>query len=106
MDTYTGPQHRLTQLQSEEATAKMEELTTSVFSQEWLVANGLQAVATPETLKVIIAQAMQLAQKAQHLGIRITPQQAGDNQPGPFQQGAPSITQIPAAPQFEAGAFS
>ena len=106
VDTYNGPQHRLTQLQSEEATAKMQELTTAVFSQEWLEANGLQAVATPETLKVIIAQAMQLAQKAQHLGIRITPQRAEDTQPGPFQQSAPAITQIPAAPQFEAGAFS
>ena len=106
VDTYNGPRHRLEQLQTEEGTAKMQELTAKVFSEEWLIANGLQAVATPEALKVIIAQAMQLAQKAQHLGIRITPQQTGETQGGPFFQETTVASQIPAVPQFEANAFA
>ena len=85
----------------------------NVFSDEWVTSNGLKSVVTPEALKVIIAQAMTLAQKAQHLGIRVTLPQPGGA--GPAAQacfgtapapGSAANGQIPLAPQFVPGAFS
>ena len=84
-------------------------------------------MVTPEALKVIIAQAMTLAQKAQHMGIRITPPQPGGTGPGgqagfgtqvdptrglgpgssaAAAAGSAANGQIPLAPQFVPGAFS
>ena len=114
VNAYTGPQHLRTKLQSDEATSKIQELTANAFSDEWIQANGLQAVATPEALKVIIAQAMTLAQRAQHLGIRITPPHADSNgaaggavfTAAPEQQASTAQGQIPVSPQFVEGAFT
>jgi hypothetical protein len=75
VDTYSGPQRILAQMQTEQATAKMDELTHAAFSQDWLNANAINSVVTPEMLKVLVTQAMNVALKAQHMGISITPPQ-------------------------------
>ena len=73
-------------MQTEQATAKMEELTQSAFSQDWLNANAINSVVTPELLKVLVTQAMNVALKAQHMGISITPPQPAPDQPMQQQQ--------------------
>ena len=73
VDSYAGPQKILAQMQTEQATAKMDELTHAAFSQDWL--------------RVLVTQAMNVALKAQHMGISITPPQpATPDQPMQQQQ--------------------
>ena len=75
VSSYSGPQRLLAQMQTEQATAKMDELTPAAFSQDWLNANAINSVVPPEMLKVLVTQAMNVALKAQHMGISITPPQ-------------------------------
>ena len=118
--SYTGPQKLMDQLHHSQATKKMDELTDTAFSQEWLQANGMQSLVSPELIKVLVSQAMNVALKAQHMGINITPPGAGQQhaneqaaQPsapnaasGAQQQAVAAQSQIPFAPQFVPGAFS
>ena len=107
------------QLHHQQATTKMTELTDSAFSQEWLQANGMQSLVTPELMKILVTQAMNVALKAQLIGINITPPGAGQPQTNmPAQPAASSVAsvseqqasaaqgQIPISPQFVAGAFT
>jgi hypothetical protein len=107
------------QLHHSQATKKMDELTHSAFSPEWLQANGIQALVSPELMKVLVSQAMNVAAKAQHMGIHITPpgsdQQQANLQAQPTaeekeaearrQAFANAQSQVPFAPQFVPGAF-
>jgi hypothetical protein len=118
--SYTGPQKLMDQLHHSQATKKMDELADTAFSQEWLQANGMQSLVSPELIKVLVSQAMNVALKAQHMGINITPPGAGQQhaneqaaQPsapnaasGAQQQAVAAQSQIPFAPQFVPGAFS
>ena len=107
------------QLHHSQATKKMDELTDSAFSQEWLHANGMQSLVSPELMKVLVSQAMNVALKAQHMGINITPpgagqqhaseqaqQSAADAAAEAQQQAFAAQSQIPFAPQFVPGAFA
>ena len=119
VSSYTGPQRLMEQLHHQQATTKMTELTDSAFSQEWLQANGMQSLVTPELMKILVTQAMNVALKAQLIGINITPPGAGQPQTNmPAQPAASSVAsgseqqasaaqgQIPISPQFVAGAFT
>ena len=118
--SYTGPQKLMDQLHHSQATKKMDELADTAFSQEWLQANGMQSLVSPELIKVLVSQAMNVALKAQHMGINITPPGAGQQhaneqaaQPsapnaasGAQQQAVAAQSQIPISPQFVPGAFT
>ena len=117
--SYTGPQKLMEQLHHNQATKKMDEITESAFSLDWLQENGMQSLVSPELIKVLVTQAMNVALKAQHMGINITPPGAGQPHtnmpaqpsasvaaPGSEQQALAAQGQIPIAPQFVAGAFT
>jgi hypothetical protein len=95
VDTFNGPQQKLAQLHNQQATKKIDEITQSLFSQEWMHAQGLEAVLSQEALKVIISQAMTVAQRAQNMGIRIT----GELDPSFLQQQQQQSQQQEQAPQ-------
>ena len=96
--SYTGPQKLMEQLHHHQATKKMDELTDSAFSQDWLQNNGLQSLVTPELMKVLVTQAMNVALQAQHLGINITPPGSGfSSMPGPSQPAAQQQQQTQAS---------
>ena len=117
--SYTGSQKLMDQLHHTQATKKMDELTHSAFSPEWLQANGIQALVSPELMKVLVSQAMNVAAKAQHMGINITPpgsgQQQANDQAQPTAEEEEAVaqrqafanaqSQVPFTPQFEPGAF-
>ena len=101
VSAYTGPQQLSQALQTEKATAKMQELTDAAFSSDWIQDHALSAIATPEVLRILVTQAMTVALKAQALGIQITPPQPPTLQgtaPGMDQQSqAPHLTSDPEA---------
>jgi len=117
--SYTGSQKLMEQLHHTQATKKMDELTHSAFSPEWMQANGIQALVSPELLKVLVSQAMNVAARAQHMGINITPPGSGQQQVNPQAQPtaeeeeaearrqafANAQSQVPFVPQFVPGAF-
>ena len=78
-----GPQHLLHTIQAEQAAEQVQHLTDSAFSPEWLNQHGISNIATPELLKVLVAQAMSVARQAQTMGIQITPPQ-DPNAPNPL----------------------
>jgi hypothetical protein len=83
VNAMNGPQHLLHTIQAEQATEKVQHLTDSAFSPEWLSQQGLSNIATAEVLKVLVAQAMTVARQAQTMGIQITPPQ-DPNAPNPL----------------------
>ena len=135
VESFNGPAYRLNQLGAKEATANIQKITEDAFSTQWLEQTGIAPLITPEIIQTFIAKAMTVAQKAQTLGICISPPfpvsstAAPTNAPseaqaavatGPGNSAAtpagsaparpgPSTAatgQIPLAPQFVPGAFS
>ena len=73
VQSFQGPAYRLNQLKADEAASDIKKITNDIFSNQWLDEAGLNNIISPEVIQVFIAKAMTVAQRAETLGIRITP---------------------------------